>query len=120
MAPTLEAIRDEVIPIIGQVEAMSVFRATGINGCIGGAKSSYHMRFYAIDMRPTVNMSRKEMVSKLCNLHKRKGVALKMGLGIYRGTRFHIDTAGFRTWGHDHKAATSPCRSIVAPQHIFR
>jgi uncharacterized protein YcbK (DUF882 family) len=116
MVPTLKLIRDEVQPLVGPVEALSVFRGKAINTCIGGASQSQHMRFYAIDMRPTNGTTRKQLIEKLCALHARKGKALNMGLGIYKGTRFHIDTAGFRRWGHDHHAASSPCTSFVAPQ----
>lgn len=120
MVPTLEVIRDEVIPLLGPIEALSVFRTDQINRCIGGASKSYHMRFYAIDMRPTANVSRAELVSMLCDLHRRKGRSLGLGLGIYGGTRFHIDTVSFRTWGIDYKKRTSPCPSIVALQQDLR
>jgi Peptidase M15 len=120
IVPTLRTIRDDVVPRVGPVEALSVFRTNQINKCIRGAHKSYHMRFHAIDMQPTNSIPRDEMVSKLCGLHRRKGNALQIGLGIYGGKRFHIDTAGYRAWGHDHKAASSPCRSIVAPQHNLR
>jgi hypothetical protein len=109
MLSTLKLLRNEVIPLIGPVEALSVFRGANINTCIGGANRSQHMRFYAIDMRPTNGTTREQLIAKLCTLHARKGKALNMGLGIYKGTRFHIDTAGYRSWGHDHRAATSPC-----------
>lgn len=120
IVPTLRLIRDEVTPLIGPVEAMSVFRSLDINRCIKGASRSYHLQFRAIDMRPVKNMPRAELVQKLCGLHARKGKALNMGLGIYKGSRFHIDTAGYRRWGHDHHAISSPCASFVAPQRKNR
>jgi hypothetical protein len=120
MVPTLRLIRDEVKPLIGPVEAMSVFRSPAINRCIKGASRSYHLQFRAIDMRPVKNVSRAQLIEKLCALHARKGKALNMGLGIYKGTRFHIDTAGYRRWGHDHHAISSPCASFVAPQRKKR
>jgi hypothetical protein len=120
MVPTLRLIRDEVQPLIGPVEAQSVFRGAAINQCIKGASRSYHLRFHAIDMRPVNGTTRTKLIEKLCALHARKGRALNMGLGIYRGTRFHIDTAGYRRWGHDHHATSSPCTSFVAPQRNSR
>jgi hypothetical protein len=120
MVPTLRIIRDKVVPVIGPVEALSVFRTSQINGCIKGASKSFHMQFHAIDMRPTRKMSRDEIILKLCRLYRREGAAQQMGLGIYRGTRFHVDAAGYRTWGRDYKSTSSPCRSIVAPQHNLR
>jgi hypothetical protein len=120
MVPTLRVIRDEVIPLIGPVEAQSVFRGPAINRCIKGASQSTHMRFHAIDMRPAKSVPRAQLIKKLCRLHREKGKARKMGIGIYRATRFHIDTAGYRRWRHDHHAATSPCTSFVAPQRKSR
>ena len=32
-----------------------------------------------------------------------------MGLGTYDGVRFHVDAAGWRTWGPDYSAKTSAC-----------
>ncbi len=116
MVPTLQVIRDEVKPLIGPVEAQSVFRDAAINRCIKGASQSTHLRFHAIDMRPARQITRAELIQKLCALHAAKGRALNMGLGIYRGTRFHIDTAGYRRWGQDHRTASSPCIGFVALQ----
>jgi hypothetical protein len=116
MVPTLKVIRDEIIPLIGPVEAQSVFRGPEINRCIKGASKSTHLRFHAIDMSPMRPLTRAQLIAKLCKLHSEKGKALNMGLGIYRGTRFHIDTAGYRRWGQDYRAATSPCIGFVALQ----
>lgn len=115
MVPTLKLIRDEVQPLTGPVEALSVFRGAQINTCIGGASGSQHLRFYVIDMRPTNGTTRDKLIEKLCALYTRKGEALNMGLGIYKGTRFHIDTAGYRRWGQDHRAASSPCNAVKPP-----
>jgi uncharacterized protein YcbK (DUF882 family) len=114
--PTLKVIRDEVQPLVGPVEALSVFRGVAINRCIKGASQSMHLRFHAIDMRPVRAVTRAQLIQKLCKLHAEKGKALNIGLGIYRGTRFHIDTAGYRRWGQDHHAASSPCTRFVALQ----
>lgn len=111
MVPTLKLIRDEMQPLVGPADALSVFRSPAINKCIGGASRSYHLSFHAIDMQPAKGVSRDALIEKLCALHARKGKALNMGLGIYKGTRFHIDTAGYRSWGDDHHAGSSPCRS---------
>jgi uncharacterized protein YcbK (DUF882 family) len=120
MVPTLKLIKNEIVPVIGEVEAISVLRSPSINKCIKGASKSFHLRFYAIDMKPKQYLSRKEMIEKLCRLYLDKGQSLNMGLGIYAGTRFHIDSAGHRQWGSDYKTRSSPCRSLVAPQHKSR
>jgi uncharacterized protein YcbK (DUF882 family) len=118
--PTLALIKTEVQPLLGPVEALSVYRSPDINRCIKGASHSFHLRFHAIDMKPAQGIARAEIIQKLCALHAQKGKALNMGLGIYKGTRFHIDTVGYRRWGHDYTASTSPCVSFVAPQRKNR
>ncbi len=117
MVPTLKLIQNEIKPVVGNVEALSVFRSPAINHCVGGASRSFHLQFHAVDMRPVKNIGRKRLIEKLCRLHQNKGQKLHMGLGIYSGMRFHIDSAGYRQWGDDYKAGSSPCRSLVAPQH---
>jgi uncharacterized protein YcbK (DUF882 family) len=112
MVPTLKLIRAEIVPLIGPVEAQSVYRDAAINGCIKGASQSYHLRFHAIDMKPAPGVTRAQLITKLCQLHREKGARLNMGLGIYTGTRFHIDAAGYRGWGHDFRGASFPCRDI--------
>jgi hypothetical protein len=117
---TLLIIKKEIVPLVGPVEALSVFRAPGINRCIRGAKQSFHLKFHAIDMKTKVPINREKMLSKLCGLYRHKGKSLNLGLGIYTAQRFHIDAAGYRTWGNDHKSSSSPCRYVVAPQHKLR
>jgi hypothetical protein len=116
MIPALKLIRSEIIPLVGPVEAQSVFRDAAINSCITGARQSFHLRFRAIDMKPLPGVTRAQLIAKLCRLHREKGAELNMGLGIYKGTRFHIDTAGYRGWGHDYRGSSFPCRHNVAPQ----
>ena len=108
---TLHLLRDKILPLIGPVEAQSVFRNPTINHCIGGAKNSYHMQFFAIDMKPLPAVSRDILIAKLCRFYRNEGKKHNIGLGLYAGTRFHIDTAGYRSWGQDQKASSSPCQS---------
>jgi hypothetical protein len=115
MIPTLILLRYEVQPLTDKVEAQSVFRSAKINSCVKGASQSFHLRFYAMDLKPARGVTRRMLIAKLCKLHREQGSKLNMGLGIYSGTRFHIDTAGYRGWGHDHRAKTFPCHN-VAPQ----
>jgi uncharacterized protein YcbK (DUF882 family) len=116
MIATLRLIRDEIVPLIGPVEAQSVYREPEINACIKGASRSFHLQFHAIDLRPEAATTRAHLMAKLCRLHSKKGARLNMGLGIYKATRFHIDAAGFRGWGQDYRTASFPCRHNVAPQ----
>jgi hypothetical protein len=84
-----------------------------VNPCLGGARASKHLAFAALDMEPAQPLSRSDLIARLCPLHARRGPARAMGLGIYGGTRFHIDTSGFRRWGADYRAASSPCLAAV-------
>ncbi|MFV8780857.1 D-Ala-D-Ala carboxypeptidase family metallohydrolase [Microbulbifer sp. SA54] len=98
MLPTLKLIRDEVIPAIGPVDVVSAFRTDRYNRKAGGSKGSKHKTFCGLDLVPRSNISRKELIEELRNLHARLGPDSHMGLGIYSGVRFHVDTCGFRSW----------------------
>ena len=113
-------LRDEVIPLTGPVTVQSAYRGASINRCIKGASRSFHLSFHALDLRPLGDVPRAQLIERLCALHRKKGVGLQMGLGIYRGTRFHIDAAGFRGWGHNYRSDSFPCRSFVASQRNIR
>lgn len=109
MVPTLRYIRDHVVPAVGPVRVVSGYRDPVTNGCFKGAKASRHLRFAALDLMPERPLSRTGLVARLCPLHARTGARFRVGLGIYSITRFHIDTAGYRRWGADYHAASSPC-----------
>jgi hypothetical protein len=117
---TLRLVKSEIISLVGKVEALSVYRSPPINRCIHGASQSFHLSFHAIDMQTKDPISRAHLIEKLCRLHRNKGKSLNMGLGIYTAQRFHIDAAGYRTWGNDYRSSSSPCRSLIAPQHKSR
>ncbi len=98
MVPTLQLIRDELVPNIGPVDVVSAFRTDHYNRKAGGSGKSKHKTFCGVDLVPRSNISRKELVEELRNLHARLGPESHMGLGIYSGVRFHVDTCGFRSW----------------------
>jgi hypothetical protein len=108
---TLRFVRAHVVPVIGEVQAVSGFRNEGLNQCSGGAKESAHRHFYAIDMVPVRPISREAMIRSLCRIHAWRGAEYSTGLGFYSGLRFHVDSKGFRKWGPDGKGATSPCNA---------
>lgn len=110
MVPTLRYVRDQVVPAVGPVRVVSGYRDPAANACQRGATASRHLRFAALDLEPRNGRSRDALIAALCPLHARTGAANHIGLGIYAGTRFHIDTAGFRRWGADYHAVSSPCR----------
>ncbi|WGL18518.1 D-Ala-D-Ala carboxypeptidase family metallohydrolase [Microbulbifer bruguierae] len=98
MVPTLKLIRDELVPAIGPVDIVSAFRSDRYNRKAGGSKRSKHRSFCGLDLVPRSNISRKELIEELRNLQARLGPDSRMGLGIYSGVRFHVDTCGFRHW----------------------
>jgi hypothetical protein len=107
---TLKFVRDEVMPAVGEVEALSVYRNEGLNRCSNGAPASAHRLFFALDLKPvSEDVSRAGMISRVCAAHRRSGSAYNTGLGFYSGLRFHVDSHGFRKWGPDGRGASSPC-----------
>ena len=106
---TLAFVKNEVEPAIGEVEALSGFRNDALNGCSNGKPRSAHRMFFAMDMVPVSAIDRSEMIAQLCTAHAQRGPQYSAGLGFYSGSRFHVDSNGYRKWGADGRGATSPC-----------
>ncbi len=107
---TLRFIRDEVEPVLGNVEAVSGYRNDRLNRCSAGAPQSAHRNFFALDLAPVnPRVTRAQMVRQVCAAHARDGRAYNTGLGFYSGERFHVDSNGYRKWGANGRGATSPC-----------
>lgn len=98
MVDTLKVLKNYIIPEIGPVIVLSGWRTARYNAKAGGARTSKHMHFCGLDMIPEEEYTRKQLLPKLRKIHQRHGRKWKMGLGIYRGVRFHVDTCGFRRW----------------------
>ncbi|MGE5722272.1 MAG: hypothetical protein ACM3YM_07400 [Sphingomonadales bacterium] len=109
VATTLRFIRAHVIPVIGEVEAVSGFRNEELNRCAHGAPESAHRHFYALDLVPDRPIDRAGLIRSVCAIHEWRGRDYDIGLGFYTGTRFHLDSKGFRRWGPNGNGATSPC-----------
>lgn len=117
--PALRLVRDEVVPAVGPVAVQSSYRTPELNVCARGASQSRHLRFEALDLRlETPRADVASLYRDLCAMHDAAGPASCMGLGAYydfnddgfnRGGRFHIDGAGYRTWGRTYTSASSPC-----------
>jgi len=112
---TLRFVRDEVVPALGPVEAVSGYRNEQLNRCSAGAPQSAHRNFFALDLAP-VNpaVTRTTMIREICAAHARDGQSYNTGLGFYNGERFHVDSNGFRKWGADGRGASSPCGARYA------
>ena len=107
---TLKFIERNVEPAVGQVQAVSGYRNEGLNRCSNGAPASAHRMFFALDLMPVdAGVTRGKLVREVCSAHARDGREFKTGLGFYNGTRFHVDSSGFRKWGPNGRGATSPC-----------
>ena len=112
----LRYIGTHVIPAIGPVEPVSVYRNPALNQCAGGANESAHRFTQAIDMVPLRPMTREMLIRNLCLLHARSGERYSIGLGFYVGLRFHVDSRKFRKWGYgDIPAAAAACMQPVPP-----
>jgi hypothetical protein len=108
----LRSIRDDAVPAIGQVTAVSAFRNDHLNTCSGGKPMSAHREYFALDLLPNdPGLSRHQLITTLCALHGAKGAKYRIGLGFYDGVRFHVDGRRFRRWGPDGRSATSPCNA---------
>jgi Peptidase M15 len=122
IVPTLRLIRAEVIPSVGPVEVRSAYRTPDFNTCVGGASQSQHLTFSGIDLVALRATDNRQLFATLCALHRRVGPATHFGFGAYfdpdrpvlnQDARFHIDTAGYRSWGFSKKAGSSGCRLIA-------
>ncbi len=112
---TLKFVRDEVVPAVGPVEALSAYRNEALNACSDGAPRSAHRLFFALDLTPvSAEIGRGAMIRGICAAHARDGRAYNAGLGFYSGRRFHVDSNGYRKWGADGRGATSPCATGIA------
>jgi hypothetical protein len=117
MVQTLRYIHDYVIPAVGPVEPVSVYRNPALNQCAGGAPESAHKMDSAIDMVPLRPITREMLMKTLCANHSEHGAAYNAGLGFYAYLRFHVDSIKFRRWNMD-PAVAAECPPIVHPEDI--
>jgi hypothetical protein len=117
MVQTLRYIHDYVVPAVGPVEPVSVYRNPTLNQCAGGAPESAHKSDSAIDMVPLRPITREALMKTLCGIHSEHGAAYNAGLGFYAYLRFHVDSTKFRRWNMD-PAVAAECPPIVHPEDI--
>ncbi|WP_299694752.1 D-Ala-D-Ala carboxypeptidase family metallohydrolase [uncultured Vibrio sp.] len=98
MINTLKYIQQYIEPEIGVVIPVSGERSQLYNQQAGGALQSKHLEFCALDLVPANGISRQDLHVKLKKIHAKFGQKHNVGLGLYSGVRFHIDTCGFRQW----------------------
>lgn len=117
MVETLRYVRDYVIPAVGPVEPVSVYRNPVLNVCAGGAPESAHRLDSAIDMVPLKPTDRITLMKTLCGIHTEHGAAYNAGLGFYAYLRFHVDSTKFRRWNMD-PAVAADCPPILHPEDV--
>lgn len=98
MVRTLLFVQEHVMPKTGLLIPVSGDRSKEYNQHAGGAPRSSHLDFCALDMVPVRNISRTELHKILMSVYNKVGRKNNMGLGLYSGVRFHIDTCGYRSW----------------------
>lgn len=91
--------------LLGDAEITSGYRDVGLNRCEGGSSRSQHMTGGAYDF----DLAADADATALCAFWRRRGPAHGLGLGFYDARHLHIDSAGFRTWGHDYTRRSSLC-----------
>ena len=117
MIQTLRYIRDYVVPAVGPVEPVSVYRNPSLNVCAGGAPESAHKLDSAVDLVPLRPTDRVTLMRTLCGVHTEHGAPYNAGLGFYAYLRFHIDSTKFRRWNMD-PAVAAECPPIIHPEDI--
>jgi hypothetical protein len=103
-----------VEPRIGEVEVVSVYRNPRLNACAGGAPASTHRTMGAVDMVPLRPVTREALMTQLCAIHLASGERFWIGLGLYKGLRFHIDAKKFREWGMAGARGGFGCPAVLA------
>lgn len=89
-----------------RITVHSGYRNPSLNECAGGAAGSAHARSFALDFTVPGSVDPTEA---LCHFWRTEGKSWNMGFSRYPSGRIHIDTAGYRTWGHDHTSQSAVC-----------
>lgn len=101
-------------PVIGPVEPVSGYRNPALNACAKGAATSTHLTGGAIDMVPLWRINREQLMVSLCRIHVASGTWNNIGLGFYKGLRFHIDARKNREWGTAGAHGGWGCQAVLA------
>jgi hypothetical protein len=109
---TLRFIRDRIVPVMGPVEPVSVYRNPGLNACAGGAATSTHREMGAVDLVPLRPITREALMSGMCAIHH--AARSNVGLGFYKGLRFHVDSRKYRDWGTAGALGGYGCAAVLA------
>ncbi|MGI8931759.1 MAG: hypothetical protein ACR2FK_05195 [Sphingomicrobium sp.] len=111
---TLRYIGANIVPVMGPIEPVSVYRNPSLNACAGGAATSTHLEMGAVDMVPLRAITREQLMSGLCRIHAASTPPTNAGLGFYKGLRFHIDSRKYREWGTQGARGGYGCIAVLA------
>ncbi|QIK96801.1 hypothetical protein G7076_10485 [Sphingomonas sp. HDW15A] len=100
-------------PVVGQIEVVSAYRNPALNACAKGAPTSTHLTGGGIDMVPIQPFQRELLMTTLCRIQLGKGWWNNIGLGFYKGLRFHIDARKTREWGTAGAAGGWGCAAVL-------
>lgn len=101
-------------PVVGDVEPVSAFRNALLNSCAKGAQESTHRTAGAMDLVPLRAISREALMTALCRIQVDKGSWNMIGLGFYKGLRFHVDSKKYREWGAAGLRGGYGCGAVLA------
>ena len=110
---TLRFIGSNIVPVLGPVEPVSVYRNPALNDCAGGALNSTHREMGAVDIVPLRPIRREDLMVQLCAIHAARRES-SVGLGFYKGLRFHIDARKYREWGTAGAHGGYGCAAVLA------
>jgi hypothetical protein len=114
----LRYVGQYVVPAVGPVEVVSVYRIPTLNACAGGAPESTHRTMGAVDMVPLRPVTREMLITQLCAVHQSSGERNYVGLGLYKGLRFHIDARKYREWGMAGARGGFGCGAVLAERPV--
>jgi len=108
LVPTLALLRYLMAVSGVSFQIHSVYRSSFVNSHSGGAAASAHMDCSGIDITPNTQPQKAIWLAK--HIWYQKGASIKMGLGFYTSTRFHIDARAphhpqKRRWGWGQSAS---------------
>ncbi|MEY8842903.1 D-Ala-D-Ala carboxypeptidase family metallohydrolase, partial [Cribrihabitans sp. XS_ASV171] len=108
-------VLDQLRARLGRPVAITnAYRAPAYNACIGGAGSSLHMQFNALDFQVR-GMAAPEVAMALRWMRDREGL-FTGGIGRYNSFT-HVDTRGHpSTWPADFRDQALPAQSPLGPQ----
>ena len=113
LVAALRFIREQIVPVVGPVEPVSVYRNAALNACAGGAATSTHREMGAVDIVPLRPVTREALMMSLCLIHAAQRES-PVGLGFYKGLRFHIDARKHREWGTMGAWGGYGCHAVLA------